>query len=163
MPRFIQLMEEKGKYHQYEPCTEQEVEHIEQIVGLPLPAVYREFLLWTGKQCYFMDEMGLPFYSSEELDLRRLASEILEMNEATDALPEDAIVIFVFDETAAFAFIRASEGDNPPVHYFGGMRANGESVIEWNWAASIEELCIERMEDIVAQVYFTNNPPKLVE
>ncbi|MCY6490242.1 SMI1/KNR4 family protein [Leptolyngbya sp. GGD] len=156
-------MQSKAEFQQYEPCTEEEIEQIEHFLGLPLPAAYREFLLWSGKQCYFMDEMGLPFYSSEKTDLRKIALEILEMNEATDILPDDAIIISIFDETAAFAFIRTSEGDNPPVHYFGGMRANGESVIKWNWAASIEELCIERMEDIVAQVYFTNNPPKLVE
>lgn len=38
LPRFIQLMEEKGKFYQYEPCTEQEVEQIEQFLDLLLPA-----------------------------------------------------------------------------------------------------------------------------
>lgn len=163
LPRFIQLMQSKAEFQQYEPCTEEEIEQIEHFLGLPLPAAYREFLLWSGKQCHFMDEMGLPFYSSEELDLRTLASEILEMNEATDTLPEDAIVAFIFDETAAFAFLRASEGDNPPIHYFGGQKSTGESVIEWNWATTLEELCADRMKDCVRLSYLVKNPELLLE
>lgn len=163
LPRFIELMEKKGKFQQYEPCSEQEVEQIEQFLGLALPSAYREFLLWSGKQCYFMDEMGLPFYSSKDLDLRILASEILEMNEATDTLPEDAIVAFIFDETAEFAFLRASEGDNPPVHYFGGQRSTGESIIQWNWKTTLEELCIACMKDCVRLSYLIKNPELLLE
>ncbi len=162
-PRFVQLMEEKGEFHQYESCTEQKIDQIEQFLDLLLPAAYREFLLWSGEQCTFMDEMGLPFYSSTEVDLRRIALDILNMNEAMDTLPEDAIVIVIFDETASFAFIRVSEGDNPPVHLFGPSNEEFRTLMQWNWFETIEELCLAYMKRRIRRVYLTDVPEQLLE
>lgn len=97
------------------------------------------------------------------MDLRKLSLEILELNQATDTLPEDAIVTFIFDETAAFAFFRASEGENPSVHYFGELKSTGESAIEWNWATTLEKLCIDRMRECVRLSYLTKQPELLLE
>ena len=44
---------------EFRPCTEEEVEKIEQSFNSPLPNVYRAFLLWIGHGYMVICDMNL--------------------------------------------------------------------------------------------------------
>lgn len=55
-------------------------------------------------------------------------------------IPSDAIIFYVNHGGYVYAFICASEGDNPPVHEL----RNGQLV--WNQTDTIEQFCLDRIE-----------------
>ncbi|MBF2028055.1 MAG: SMI1/KNR4 family protein [Oscillatoriales cyanobacterium C42_A2020_001] len=79
-------------YH--EPCSSQDIEEIKQVLNLPLPGAYEEFLRWVGRRWDVADFPG-GFYSTHEWIARTVAIEIMEENGATEQLPEDAIVFVI--------------------------------------------------------------------
>lgn len=98
------------------PCTEDEVHQLEQTLGLRLPLAYREFLLWMGHYAggYLA---GYDWRFEALFHLKEWALELLEENQSTEILPEDAIVFFM-NQGYRFMFFRVSEGENPPVYEY---------------------------------------------
>ncbi|HLY29493.1 MAG TPA: SMI1/KNR4 family protein [Ktedonobacterales bacterium] len=97
------------------PCSEEEVAALEQKLGVSLPAAYREFLLWMGHGAGQFLQGTDVFY--EALPLNDAARELLQEDEVTEPLPSDAIV-FYMAQGYQFQFMRASEGDDPPVYFY---------------------------------------------
>lgn len=105
-------------------CSTSEIAEIEKNVGLRLPAAYREFLAEMGRS------MG-DFYRGTDITYRWLpgmtqaAHELVDEDESDIRLPEDAIA-FMMHQGYQFMFIRASEGEDPPVYYY--MEMSGKFV-----------------------------------
>ena|SRR6266436_6798109 len=101
---------------QVKPCTEEEVRSLEKDLGLPLPAVYKEFLLWMGHRAGKLLRGSACFYESI-LAIQQWAVELLEENGNPEVLPEDALV-FCMHQGYHFYFMRVSEGDNPRIYHY---------------------------------------------
>ncbi|MBD2019532.1 SMI1/KNR4 family protein [Leptolyngbya sp. FACHB-36] len=125
------------------PCTLDEVQELENSLGLPLAKAYKEFLLWAG-------ENG-GYFSSDRANwqhVRRNREDALEIMQedgvSEDLLPRDAIVFVVYHGGSRFAFIRASEGDDPPVHEY--CETFDSIGIRWNFARNLDEYCVRRIK-----------------
>ncbi len=98
-------------------CTNAEIQELERQIGLAFPVAYREFLAWAGH------DAGELFHPDEEyaygdlLELQTIAQDIVQESGFRDPLPNDMIVIQLY-WGMQFAFISASEGENPPVYEF---------------------------------------------
>ncbi len=99
-----------------EPCTEDEVHALEQELGFPLPAAYREFLLWMGHGAGRFLRGSDVFYAELE-GLRESAIDLLRENDIDINLPNDAFVFFMH-QGYMFYFVRMSEDSDPPVYGF---------------------------------------------
>ncbi len=154
--KFHQLLEVVEKPLWFQPCTLEEVDELRGFLQLSLPEAYEEFLLWVGHGCEILDSHGGHFSSSNGVNLQELAFGIMEDNEALETLPDDAIVFWIFDEAYSFAFIRASVGDDPPIHYFSGLQrdANGQyqnhPSVQWNWCSTLDKLCLSWCAPLLA-------------
>ncbi|MBL1175764.1 hypothetical protein [Pantanalinema sp. GBBB05] len=60
---------------------------------------------------------GEDFQFGQIESIRESALELMQFNNFPEALPDDAIV-FTAHQGYVFGFIRASEGDNPPIHFY---------------------------------------------
>jgi hypothetical protein len=98
-------------------CTPDETDRAERLRGLEFPAAYREFLAWAGI------DSGDIFSDLEDSHCLRMiefldeARSLAEQPGFREALPADAIIVAEYD-TVQYSFIRASEGDDPPVYAF---------------------------------------------
>lgn len=103
-------------------CSEAEIAQVERILNVKLPAAYREFLLRMGRGAgdfYCGSDLHWP----KVLGLTEAGRELVSEDEADIQLPADAIVI-VMHQGYQFLFIRATEGDDPPVYHY--MEYSGE-------------------------------------
>ncbi|MCY6490247.1 SMI1/KNR4 family protein [Leptolyngbya sp. GGD] len=95
--------------------SESEISEMEGRLNTSFPEAYREFLLWMGNGAGgFLG--NFIFHTRSLYGIREDADELLE--DELEKLSEDAIVIFGGSQGGYFKFIRASEGDNPPIHDF---------------------------------------------
>ncbi len=112
------------------PCSEAEVQSYETQLGLKLPLAYKEFLLWGGHGIgvgwnHIM--RGSEFYfDAFYYDDRRPYYRDLMKHDDLDysVLDEQTIIIFSHHDYQC-AYIRADEGENPPVYFY----LEGESEI----------------------------------
>ncbi|HEY9906006.1 MAG TPA: SMI1/KNR4 family protein [Thermosynechococcaceae cyanobacterium] len=114
------------------PCSLEEIKILEQDLETVLPEAYREFLLWTGKGTHYLDFDHITLDSLRTN--REDAIEIMRDDGCMDSLPSRSIVFYIHHGGCQFAFICASEGSNPPVHYYSML--NG---ITWNYTSNIDE------------------------
>lgn len=97
-------------------CSEAQVAKVEALFGMPLPVVYREFLLVAGRGAgRFM--LGTDFFYPTILEMTEWGAELLVESKESFSLPSDAFV-FAMHQGYQFMFFRASEGDDPPVYYY---------------------------------------------
>jgi hypothetical protein len=128
------------------PCSKEEVVELERLIGFKLPLAYKEFLFWSGKGLGSF-EIGSEFYYDQDLiDLQRMAKDLLTDNNAPFELPDDAFV-FWGHQGYQFAFFRASEGDNPPIHYYIEAGEGEKEEIKWNYQAHFTDFLITEMRD----------------
>ncbi len=98
------------------PCTEQEIEQLEEWLNIELPAAYKEFLLWMGHRAgQLFADASCNYWDLE--GNQTLAVEILHENSFPTSLPKDAFV-FLINQGYKFYFFRLSEGADPPVYYY---------------------------------------------
>jgi SMI1-KNR4 cell-wall len=97
-------------------CTQDELIELEAQLGVLLPKAYQEFLLLMGhgagkflrgSDCFFKD---LPV-------LKNWAIALLEENNFSESLPEDAFV-FLMHQGYQFSFFMLSEGEDPPTYSY---------------------------------------------
>jgi hypothetical protein len=98
-------------------CTPDEINQAERLRGLTFPAAYREFLAWAG-----VDSGDILSDLEDSHYLRMIefldeARSLAAQPDFREVLPADAIVVAEYD-SVQWSFIRASEGDDPPVYAF---------------------------------------------
>ncbi len=105
-------------------CSTKEIEEVESDVGRPLPLSYREFLakLGRGAGSFYV---GTHLFYPTLLGITAAAHELVAEDEADIVLPKDAIA-FMMHQGYQFMFVRADEGEDPPVYYY--MEQSGEFV-----------------------------------
>jgi hypothetical protein len=99
------------------PCTEQDLLALETKLGFPLPGVLRQLYLWGGNDLGSvfggMDLLSLPQHLKH--DYRPGARETLQEANEDPALLDPNTFILQMDYDGQFAFVRADQGDDPPV------------------------------------------------
>lgn len=114
--------------HEIRPCFEDDVLSLERDLGLDLPLAYREWLLWMGRGAGPFLRGTDVFFVDNLAELRVGALELFHVNGLDGALPNDAIV-FYLHQGYIVHFLRASEGDNPPVYgYAEDGRTDGPTL-----------------------------------
>jgi hypothetical protein len=98
------------------PCTLEEIIAIEKTFKIKLPQAYQDFLLTMGHSGGDFLKGSDCFYKQLPL-LKEWAIELLEENNFTEPLPDDAFVFFMH-QGYQFSFFRLSEGDNPPIYFY---------------------------------------------
>jgi hypothetical protein len=100
------------------PCTEEDLLLLERKLGFRLPGVVRELYLWGGKDLgsVFGGMEVLDFEQQMEHDYRPGARETLEEAGENPALVDAQTLIIQIDCDGQFSFVRADQGDDPPVH-----------------------------------------------
>ena len=98
------------------PCTEQEVSALEQLLGYRLPLAYRAMLLWIGHGAGPLMQ-DLDCFYEQLFGLQQRARHMLKAHACRLSLPEDAFVFFL-SQDSCFSFLRASEGEDPPVYAY---------------------------------------------
>lgn len=96
-------------------CTEAEVTHLEQEMGLMFPAAYREFLLWCGKKLgrvVWDDRFYYPF----QPEMKEEAIDALTFHQQNASFIQENVIVILSHEGYLYDFIRADEGDDPPVY-----------------------------------------------
>ncbi len=106
------------------PCSNDEINQLEEDLGVKLPQIYREFLYWTGHGADAFLQGEDCFY--EHLpQIQQWAKDLLKENRFSQVLPDDAFV-FLMHQGYQFSFFRLSEGDNPPTYsYCEGQEETG--------------------------------------
>ncbi len=113
--RFRESLNTDG-YEEISTCSKEEIQNLEQQLGLSLPDDYKEFLLWMGHGAgRFM--RGSEFFYEHLPFLHKWACELLEENCFPEPLPEDAF-IFYMHQGYQFAFLRTSKRENSPVYCY---------------------------------------------
>lgn len=109
------LVEQDVDTQEFQPCSEQEVQELEQQLERQLPAAYREFLLTMGHGAGEMFQADDCFYGDLP-KIQRLANILLAQNNVATPLPADAFVFLYAGYQ--FLFFRTGEGDDPPTYYY---------------------------------------------
>jgi SMI1 / KNR4 family (SUKH-1) len=123
-PERAALEQEKKRFHalnvvpphDLRPCTEQEVLALEQQLGYCLPRVYREMLLWIGHGAGKLMQ-DLDCFYEHLVHFQKKARQMLKEHACHLSLPDDALVFFLYQDDC-FSFIRASEGEDPPIYAY---------------------------------------------
>jgi hypothetical protein len=101
-----------------QPCTEQDLVVLEAKLGLRLPGVLRELYLWAGQDLGSvfggMDVLSLKQHL--EHDYRPAARETLQEAKEDPSVLDAQTFILQVDYDGQFAFVRADQGDDPPVY-----------------------------------------------
>ena len=118
-------------------CTQEEIDKLESMLpnSYHLPAAYKEFLLYCGKD--MGDISGITCFSYKQVlsiieDNNTDIKGMLEMCDADDELPAD---IFVISQhiMSNFEYILLSEGENPPVYFWSEEEEAGlETAVKRN-------------------------------
>jgi hypothetical protein len=139
--KLLELMEGRDAP---KPCTEDKIHQLSSQLGLVLPEAYIEFLQWTGSSggCF----------AGDEFDAGRVATlnpnncrGLLEAYGKLESFPKDAIFIVFYQGGYAFDFIRASEGNNPPVHRV--LETEQGLEITWEISENLEEHCLKIIQN----------------
>lgn len=124
-------------------CSDEELELVEQELGVKLPAAYATFLLRFG------DSAGGFMHGSDlsRRDLPQINSTARDLvRDAGVTLPESAVV-FLMHQGYQFVYFVGGEGDDPHVHLFDegeSVRALGWTFSEWVLRAADDEIAGSR-------------------
>lgn len=101
-----------------EPCTEEDLVALETKLGFHLPAVLRDFYCWGGNDLGSVFGAGMDVLSLKQHlghDYRPVAREELQASSEDPSVLDAQAFILQMDYDGQFAFVRADQGDDPPV------------------------------------------------
>jgi hypothetical protein len=96
------------------PCSEVEIQKLEEHIGRELPQAYKEYLATMGKYSGIVNE-GTDCFYDDLFELNEDALELLLQNKIEIQLSDDAFV-FCMHHGYQFLFFKLDEGENPPVY-----------------------------------------------
>lgn len=129
----------------HEPCSSEEIRQLERELNLLLPESLAEFWLWMGHGSWYFDQDNCRI--NDVTRNRKCALEIMQAGNSTDQLPEDAIVFICLQGGDAFAFVRTSEGEDPPAHFYQDMENNDR--IQCKYANTIEDYFLQDVIQLI--------------
>lgn len=97
------------------PCTQDEIDQLEQEMAVKFPAVYKEFLLWCGRKLgrvVWDDRFYYPFQPS----MKEEAIEPFKLYQRGKSINLENVVVILTHEGSSYLFILTNEGDDPPVY-----------------------------------------------
>ena len=138
-----------------EPCTEQDLITLEAKLGFCLPSVLRELYLWGGKDLGSVFGAGMDVLSLKqhmEHDYRPGARETLQEAKEDPSVLDAQTFILQMDYDGQFAFVRADQGDDPPVYnhneqeplFCSAARVSDYLALMVEQAADVEEIELVR-------------------
>ncbi|MGG6297118.1 SMI1/KNR4 family protein [Leptolyngbya sp. AN02str] len=142
---FHNLQKRKVGRYFTRPCSVEEVQKLEDNLGLRLPAAYRELLLWIGNGGFVFEGQYFRHYLIK--GNRAMAIKLMQVLGLSESLPEDAIVFLHDQLDEYFYYICASEGDDPPVHEFYAV--GGECKHVKNYSKKLEEYMLRRLRSFL--------------
>jgi hypothetical protein len=98
-------------------ATEAEVAAFERMLGKPVPAAYRSYLLWMGQDVQGVLR-GSDCFLSHVVDNNAYLPELLAENEVTFHLPASFVCFFMHQGYIAAWFDLDSADDDPPCWVF---------------------------------------------
>jgi hypothetical protein len=107
----------------FEPCTNDEINEIEEYYKLSLPKTYVEFLRTMGKGAGSFMRGSSCFYK-DILTLKEWSCELLKEDNFQPLTGED--FVFWMHQGYQFVFFKINAGDNPPVFYYLENQKNNE-------------------------------------
>lgn len=124
-------------------CTKAEIETLENSLPLPLPAAFREFLLWFGKSGGNIMRGSFYYYAAivgqgNYAPLNEDAEELLNENGLNGKEILKNALVFMDHQGYMIEFIRLDEGPNPPVYFFQESSKPTENVVRV-WAKSFSD------------------------
>ena len=136
----------------HKSCRIEEIHQLEQELNLLLPESLTEFLLWIGNGSWYFDQDNCRI--SDMIKNHRRAIQIMATGNSVDQLPKNSIIFICHQGGDAFAFVRSSEGEDPPVHFYQDMENSDR--IRWNHANTIEDYFLR---DVVQLIKTYENSP----
>lgn len=96
------------------PCSELEIQKLEEYIGRELPQAYKEYLGTMGKYSGIVN-VGTNCFYDDLFEIKQDAIELLLENKIDVKLPDDSFV-FYMHQGYQFLFFKLDEGENPPVY-----------------------------------------------
>lgn len=140
---------------QPQPSTEEEIAALEKQLGVTLPGVYREFLLWMGKSRAGI-LLGSKWLIEDVPGLKASLISALATYNAALKLPDDAFP-FWDSQDYEYAFLRLSQGDASLVYRFHGtldLTVSSFPIASVNF----EQWLIEKMQQHVERMKSLGQP-----
>lgn len=120
------------------PMDSASIERLEEHLGLPIPAAYRDYLAIAGASPP-PKLVGSDCHADYLFKLHDWAIELLNESGDPFSLPDDAIV-FLMHQGYQFFYVHADgDADDPPVYYYFENRSQVERPYERfsDWVAAI--------------------------
>lgn len=138
-----------------EPCTEEDLVALETRLGFRLPGVLRELYQWGGNDLGGVFGAGMDVLSLKDHmahDYRPGAREKLKAAKENPSVLGDQTFILQVDCDGQFAFVRADQGDDPPVYnhnqqeplFCSAARVSDYLALMVEQAADLEEIELVR-------------------
>jgi hypothetical protein len=128
-----------------EGCSDQEIEAIEQKLGVNLPGAYRQFLAQMGR-CAGTFFQGTDFLYRELPTLRGQAEELLRGCDVGLELNRSDFV-FAVHQGYTFLFFQCGRSDDPPVFLYEeaetSFRQVAESFSSWLVGCATDQIAAE--------------------
>lgn len=103
-------------------CTPDEIEALEESFGCELPAAYRQYLAWMGKD-YDGIFVGSDWFITNVAENTRCLPELLRENGVAFILPEQYVCFFAHQGYIAAWFELPSVDENPAIWFYqDGMK-----------------------------------------
>jgi len=117
------------------PCTNKEIDILESMLPHPyhLPAAYKEFLLYSGKNIVGHSFTGDIFYHGVKywIENRKEIVEIIYGEDSDSQLPLDIFVIHEY-LGGSVEYFKLTEGEDPPVYSWNEEDGGGLEVAKKN-------------------------------
>jgi hypothetical protein len=138
-----------------EPSTEEDLIALETKLGFRLPGVLRELYQWGGNDLGGVFGAGMEVLNLKEHmahDYRPGARENLQAAKEDPSVLDDQTFILQMDYDGQFAFVRADQGDDPPVYnhneqeplFCSSARVSDYLALMVEQAAGVEEIELVR-------------------
>lgn len=123
----------KLKYGEAKGVSTNELNKIESELGLKIPEALKEYLIWGGNHSQG-PLIGTECFASDIVENTEYLPGFIREN-GLNPLERDDYIVFYCHQGYVLAWVYASGGDNPEVHYFaeGTTKsiAKEESIDEW--------------------------------